>query len=241
MGALVAAAALTPTATHAARDVTSIDETVDGLRRDAVHLDGRVANLVDRRRLEHATAVASRAADGAAIKFAFVDVPDRELDAFREAVFAALELGERGAVVIATPVSVTMRSKTLRPQTEAAIIERDAGAIARVPRRYTEPLAELVYDVGLVIHNSTPGATPRGSGPDADLRTFTGSFPGEPDSGARWPPLAAAAALTFAIAWRRSRRSARGRPATGGSLPAEEPRPLRTGSLARRARRRRGP
>jgi hypothetical protein len=220
MSALVAAAALTPTATHAAPDVTSIEETLAGLRKDAIHLDERVANFVERRRLVYATAVASRAADGAAIKFAFVDVPDDELDAFRDAVFAALDLGERGAVVIATPVSVTMRTKTLHPGAEAAIIERDAGPVARLPRRYTEPLAELVYDVGLVIHNSTPGATPRGSGPDADLRTFTGSFPGESDSRERWPPIvlaaAVAAALTVAVAWRRLSRTVRaGHPATG--------------------------
>lgn len=211
MSPLVAAAALLPTATHAARDGTSIEETVAGLRKDAVHLDERVANFVDRRRLGYATAVASRAADGAAIKFAFVDVPDDELDAFRDAVFAALDLDEQGAVVIATPVSVTMRTTSLRPETEAAIIERDAGPVARLPRRYTEPLAELVYDVGLVIHNSTPGAAPRGSGPDADLRTFTGAFPGESDSRERWPPIvlaaAVAAALTVAVAWRRFRAS----------------------------------
>jgi len=44
-------------------------------------------------------------------------------------------------------------------------------------------VAELVYDAGLVIHNATPGAVPRGDGRDSDLRAFSARFPAEDAGG----------------------------------------------------------
>jgi hypothetical protein len=94
---------------------------------------------------------------------------------------------EQGALVVATPRSITMRTPNLTPDAELAIIRGDAWPLrVPAPRPYTETLAELVYDTGLVIHNTTPGAVPRGSGGERNLATFSGRFAGEVDSASLW-------------------------------------------------------
>lgn len=177
LGAVFAALLLPVSAAPAQTPLDA--RAADGLRETDVFIDPEVANLIDRERIAFAASTASRAIDGEPVKFAFVNVPDDRLNGFRDRLFSRLDLGERGALIVATPVSVAVRTRTLRPDTEAAIVARDGEPIAAVPRRYTEPLAELVYDVGLVIHNSTPGVIPRGDGPNRDLKTFTGEFAGE--------------------------------------------------------------
>jgi hypothetical protein len=209
---MVAASLLLPSAAAAAAvEPAAVART---LASAAVYVEPGLELLVDEGRLRYATSVASRAADGAPIKLAFVDVPDRDLNGFRERLYARLDLGERGALVVATPVSITMRTKTLAPITEDAIIGVAGIELRRPPRRYTEALGELVYDTGLVIHNTTPGAPPRGDGADSDLRTFDGRFAGEKGDGSTGLIIALttmAAALTGSVAVlaRRRRRSRR--------------------------------
>jgi hypothetical protein len=112
---------------------------------------------------------------------AFVDVPDARLDGFRDDLYGRLRLAKaKGALVVATLVSITMRTSNLTPDAERAIIQLDSrGLDVPVPRPYTRTLAELVYDTGLVIHNTTPGASPRGSGRERNLATFPGRFADE--------------------------------------------------------------
>ena len=147
----------------------------------AVYVDPAVSSLVSTARLEYAARVASRTADGARIKVAFVNVANARLDGFRDRLFRALELGDDGAVVIATPVSVAMRSASLTPDQEAYILKADGRALKA--QRYTSAVAEMTYDVGLVIHNLRPNAVPRGLGEDRNLATFSGRYPGEATGG----------------------------------------------------------
>jgi len=190
------------------------DAALRALSRTDVFVDPALTRLVSAERLRYAASVASRVADGAPIKVAFVDVADERLDAFRDRLYGALRLGPGGALIVATPVSITMRTAILTPSAEEAIIERDAEPLRMPPRRYTESLAELVYDTGLVIHNSTPGAVPRGDGLARDLRGFPGTVPGESRSGGGGRltlALAAAAggAVAAVLVARRRRRTAR--------------------------------
>ena len=92
------------------------------------------------------------------------------------------------ALVVATPISITMRTSNLTPDAELAIIRLDSRALdVPAPRPYTETLAELVYDTGPVIHNTTPGAAPRGSGRERNLATFPVHFADETQAdGASW-------------------------------------------------------
>jgi hypothetical protein len=149
----------------------------------SVYVDPAVASVVDADRLAYAARVASRTADGARIKIAFVNVATNRLNAFRDRLYRQLELGDDGAVVIATPVAVAMRSKTLTPDQEAYILKADGRALKATPRRYTSAVAEMTYDVGLVIHNLRPNAVPRGLGADRNLATFSGRYPGEATGG----------------------------------------------------------
>jgi Protein of unknown function (DUF3179) len=183
LAAFVPHARLLGTAPSAAptADIRLIART---LRDTDVYVDPAVNRLVDSARLRRATAIASRAADGASIKLAFVNISDAQLDRVRDRLFEALDLDARGALVVTTPVSIAMRTKTLHPAAEQAIVETDAVALRSPPRDYTSALSELVYDTGLVIHNSAPGAVPRGHGANRNLRTFTGRFEGEKAGGA---------------------------------------------------------
>jgi len=150
---------------------------------------------------------------------AFVGVPDQSLDSFREQLYIRLRLGDSmGTLVVATPTSITMHTANLTPDAELAIIRADARALRRrAPRPYTATLAELVYDTGLVIHNTTQGARPRGSGAERNLATFPGHFADESAGSSLWVrlviPLAgvviAAAMLVGAAAFIVRRRTAR--------------------------------
>jgi hypothetical protein len=222
MRLLILAASLIAVVGHAAvaNAVSVEDAAVRALRADDVYVQAPIANLVQAQRLRHATEAASRAADGAAIKLAFVDVPDAELDGLRERRYARLGMSRRDALVVATPVSITMRTGTLAPMQEEAIITRDSEPLSAPPRRYTEALGELLFEVGLVIHNSTPGAVPRGSGPYRSLSTFPGRFPDETGSRPPWPFVLAAPAValaTLAVGMRRALRGARRRSARGSA------------------------
>jgi hypothetical protein len=147
----------------------------------AVYVDPAVSSLVSTARLEYAARVASRTADGARIKVAFVNVANARLNGFRDRLFRALELGDDGAVVIATPGAVAMRSASLTPDQESYILKADGRALKA--RHYTSAVAEMTYDVGLVIHNLRPNAVPRGLGEDRNLATFSGRYPGEATGG----------------------------------------------------------
>jgi len=168
---------------------SSLEETASALRARPAHVDAALAGFAREQRLAYAASVASRAADGRRIVVAFVDVPDAHLDAYRDQLYGRLRLAEtHGALVVATPISITMRTPNLTPDAELAIIRLDARALdVPAPRPYTETLAELVYDTGLVIHNTTPGAVPRGSGRERNLATFPGNFGDETHAdGASW-------------------------------------------------------
>jgi hypothetical protein len=167
---------------------SSLERAASALRTRNAHVDPAFGGLVGEERLAYAARVASRAADGRRIVIAFVGVPDANLDAFRERLYGRLRLAEaQGALVVATPTSITMRTPNLTPDAELAIIWRDARALkVPAPRPYTETLAELVYDTGLVIHNTTPGAVPRGSGRERNLATFSGHFAGETNGASLW-------------------------------------------------------
>jgi hypothetical protein len=168
---------------------SSLESAASALRARNAHVDAALAGYAREQRLAYAARVASRAADGRRIVVAFVDVPDSRLDAYRDQLYGRLRLAERqGALVVATPVSITMRTPNLTPDAELAIIRIDARALdVPAPRPYTETLAELVYDTGLVIHNTTPGAVPRGSGRERNLSTFPGHFADETRAdGASW-------------------------------------------------------
>lgn len=160
---------------------SSLDRAARALRTRNAHVDAALGGFAREERLAYAARVASRAADGRRIVIAFVDVRDSQLDAYRDQLYARLRLAQKhGALVVATPVSITMRTPNLTPDAELAIIRLDARALdVPAPRPYTETLAELVYDTGLVIHNTTPGAVPRGSGRDRNLKTFRGHFADE--------------------------------------------------------------
>jgi hypothetical protein len=187
-----------------------IESIVQALRRNAVYIDPAVDRFVDARRLRRATAIASRAADAAMVRLAFLNVADMELDRVRDRLFEALD---PEALVVATPVSIALRTRTLRPSAEQAIVEADGAALRFPPRDYTAALSELVFDTGLVIHNSRPGAVPRGSGVNRDLRTFSGQFEGERANPGRpwWPILLLAAVVCTSIAFVRARRRRRAR------------------------------
>jgi hypothetical protein len=169
----------------------SLERAASALRTRNAHVDPAVAGFVREQRLAYAASVASRAADGRRIVVAFVGVPDARLDAFREQLYIRLGLADAmGALVVATPTSITMHTPNLTPDAELAIIWSDARRLrVRAPRPYTETLAELVYDTGLVIHNTTRGAVPRGSGRERNLATFPGHFADETDSAALWVRL----------------------------------------------------
>lgn len=181
---------------------SSLERAANALRTRNAHVDPALAGLAREERLAYATKIASRAADGRRIVIAFVDVPDPLLDAFRERLFARLRLAEEGgALVVATPTSITMRTSNLTPDAELAIIRGDAGALRMpAPRPYTATLAELVYDTGLVIHNTTPGAVPRGFGRERNLATFPGHFADETDGASWWLRLAAPLAGVVVLA-----------------------------------------
>jgi hypothetical protein len=160
---------------------SSLENAARALSARHAHVDSALAGFAREQRLAYAARIASRAADGRRIVVAFVDVPDSRLDAYRDQLYGRLRLAEKhGALVVATPVSITMRTPNLTPDAELAIIRIDARALdVPAPRPYTETLAELVYDTGLVIHNTTPGAVPRGSGRERNLSTFPGHFADE--------------------------------------------------------------
>lgn len=185
---LVFVCALVLAAAPPALGESSLESAAGALRTGNAHVDPALAGFVREERLAYAARVASRAADGRRIVVAFVAVPDAHLDAFRERLYGRLRLAEaHGALVVATPTSITMRTPNLTPDAELAIIRSDARALmVPAPRPYTETLAELVYDTGLVIHNTTPGAVPRGSGLERNLATFPGHFAGETARGASW-------------------------------------------------------
>ena len=157
------------------------DDAARRLTGHAVFVDPAVGELVDPARLEYAARVASRTADGARIKVAFVNVESGRLNGFRDRLFARLSLGKDGAVVIATPVAAAMRSASLTPDQESYILKADGRALKS--RRYTSAVAEMTYDVGLVIHNLRPNAVPRGLGDDKNLSSFSGQYPGEATGG----------------------------------------------------------
>jgi hypothetical protein len=168
---------------------SSLEGAANALRTRNAHVDATLAGFAREERLAYAASVASRAADGRRIVVAFVDVRDSHLDAYRDQLYGRLRLAEKhGALVIATPISITMRTPNLTPDAELAIIRLDSHALdVPAPRPYTETLAELVYDTGLVIHNTTPGAVPRGSGRERNLATFPGHFADEMlADGASW-------------------------------------------------------
>jgi hypothetical protein len=150
----------------------------------SVYTQPSVAKLVDQQRLAYAARIASHAADGAPIKVVFVGVSNRRLNPLRDRLFEQLDLKPSGALVVGTPTAVTIRTQTLTQDQENGIVALDANHFGH-RGGYTEPLAELVYDVGLVIHNSRPGVAPRGSGRDRNLATFTGAFPDERQNGRR--------------------------------------------------------
>jgi hypothetical protein len=160
---------------------SSLEGTARALRTHNAHVDTALAGFAREERLAYAATVASRAADGRRIVVAFVDVPDMRLDAYRDRLYGRLRLADiDGALVLATPTSITMRTPNLTPDAELAIIRLDSSALdVPAPRPYTNTLAELVYDTGLVIHNTTPNATPRGSGRERNLATFPGHFADE--------------------------------------------------------------
>jgi hypothetical protein len=126
--------------------------------------------------------------------------------------------------VVATPTSITMHTPNLTPDAELAIIWGNTRALdVPPPRPYTETLAELVYDTGLVIHNTTPGAVPRGARRERNLSTFPGYFAGETKGGSGGlrtiaelaGVLAVAGVLMIGAAWL-ARRKARPRPGPSG-------------------------
>jgi hypothetical protein len=160
---------------------SSVESAASTLRTRYAHVDTGLAGFAREERLAYAASVASRAADGRRIVVAFVDVADAHLDAYRDELYDRLRLAEtQGALVVATPASITMRTPNLTPDAELAIIRLDARALdVPAPRPYTETLAELIYDTGLVIHNTTPDAVPRGLGLERNLATFPGHFAGE--------------------------------------------------------------
>jgi hypothetical protein len=160
---------------------SSIESATRALRKGNAHVDPALAGFAREDRLAYAATVASHAADGRRIVVAFVDVPDSGLDAFRDRLYGRLRLADvEGTLVVATPISITMRTPNLTPDAELAIIRLDSGALdVPAPRPYTETLAELVYDTGLVVHNTTPNATPRGSGRERNLATYPGHFADE--------------------------------------------------------------
>lgn len=189
--AVILASALLLIAAVPAFGESSLDRTASALRTGDAHVDPALAGFVREERLAYAARVASRAADGRRFVVAFVDVSDSQLDAFREQLYSRLKLAEtKGALVVATPASITMRTPNLTPDAELAIIRLDARALnVDAPRPYTETLAELIYDTGVVIHNTTPDAVPRGGGRDRNLATFSGHFAGETQSESVWVRL----------------------------------------------------
>jgi hypothetical protein len=144
-----------------------------------VYAQPLVAGLVNQKRLAYAARTASHAADGAPMKVLFVDLPNRTLNRWGDRVFERLSLPRGGALIVGTPKAVIIRTHTLTVGQENGIVALDARPFKRRGADYTEPLAELVYDVGLVIHNTRPGVSPRGSGRDGNLATFSGTFPDE--------------------------------------------------------------
>jgi hypothetical protein len=164
---------------------SSLDGTARALSTRNAHVDVALSGFAREDRLAYAARVASHAADGRRIVVAFVDVPDAGLDSYREQLYGRLRLADvHGALVVATPTSITMRTSNLTPDAERAIIRLDSRALdVPAPRPYTETLAELVYDTGLVIHNTTPNATPRGAGRERNLATFPGHFADELKAG----------------------------------------------------------
>lgn len=187
---LVLACALVLISAPPAFAESPLDRAVRALSsRDAL-VDPAVAGFAREDRLAYAAKIASRAADGRRIVVAFVGVPDDRLDGFREQLYIRLRLDESmGTLVVATPTSITMHTPNLTPDAELAIIRADARALrVRAPRPYTKTLAEIVYDTGLVIHNTTEGARPRGSGAERNLSTFPGHFADE-SVGSVWERL----------------------------------------------------
>jgi hypothetical protein len=178
VAALAALAALMLVA-PAAASTTLESRALRAVTRGDVYAQPSVAKLVDEDRLAYAARIASRAADGAPMKIVFVDVPHRRLNALRDRLFEQLDLGPSGALVVGTPQAVAIRTRTLTSDQENGIVALDAHLFRKRGAGYTEPLAELVYDVGLVIHNSRPGATPRGEGRERNLATFSGTFQDE--------------------------------------------------------------
>lgn len=173
-----------------------------------VYVQPSVAKLVNQRRLAYAARIASRAADGAPMKIVFVDIPERKLNRLRDRLFQRLNLAPSGALVVGTPKSVTIRTNTLTVGQEDGIVALDSGLFKRRGAGYTAPLSELIYDVGLVIHNSRPDVSPRGSGRESNLDTFSGTFsderppqrPGHSGGGSDWTLPASAGWIAAAFA-----------------------------------------
>ena len=190
------------------------DASAMALRLGDAYVASDVEGWVRTDRLAYAARIASHAADGAKVRVAFVNVPSRRLDGFRDRLFRRLRLGDRGALIVGTPTAVAVRTATLTPDQETGILVLEGPTLSRLPR--TDGLAELTYDVGLVIHNSTPGVHPRGLGLERNLRTFSGRFADERDGNGVRPHtvvaigLGAAALLAVgvlvgstALRWRR--------------------------------------
>jgi hypothetical protein len=161
-----------------ADDIDALGDTsLMALRLADAYVASDMEGWVGEARLAYAARIASHAADGAKVRVAFVNVPNARLDEFRDRLFRRLQLGERGALIVGTPTAVALRTSTLTPDQESGILLLESPLLHRVSR--TEGLAELTYDVGLVIHNSTPGVHPRGLGLERNLRTFSGRFADE--------------------------------------------------------------
>jgi hypothetical protein len=173
------------------------DSSLMALRLADAYVASDVQGWVGQARLAYAARTASHAADGAKVRVAFVNVPNARLDEFRDRLFRRLRLGDRGALIVGTPRAVAVRTATLTPDQENGILALEGPTLLRLG--HTNGLAELIYDVGLVIHNSTPGVHPRGLGLERNLRTFSGRFSDE-SRGARIHPLTVAAIGLGAVA-----------------------------------------
>jgi hypothetical protein len=209
---LAAIASLAVASPALAADRAVLKRAASALASSHAYVDPVLSGLARPDRLDYSGRIATRAADGRRVVIAFVSIPDARLDRFRERLYARLGFrSTEGTLVVASPTSITMRSSNLTPDAELAIIRRDGVALELPSRRYTDVLAELVYDTGLVVHNTTPGAIPRGDGRQRNLATFSGRFAGE-HAGRSWlgpaVGLTAAALLTLVAAagLRRARR-----------------------------------
>src|SRR5437763_15957825 len=150
--AALAAAVVAP----GAQGDAEFERAASGLMAHVTYVEPAVEGFVREKRLAYAARVASHAADGRRIVVAFVGIPDSRIDSFRDQLYARLQLGRRGgALIVATPTAVTMRTANLTPDAELAIIHIDTIKEGLKARSYTYTLYELFYDKGLVINSTT--------------------------------------------------------------------------------------